>query len=399
MKKTLLIAALAVFTITSCSKDQVVEIPQDAIKFSVVTDNGTKAAAVYCQNNLMDEFQVFAQTNTGAGFITGDGDKIEYVDGAWQNQTAVRYWPESGSLDFYAIFNGTLIFAPSTDANAEVGVVKDFSPAEGVKEQKDLLYAVAKSQVKSGGAVEMNFRHALSQIEFRAQNLNPNLHVEIGKVKVGKVYEKGTYVLPNLSTEGPFVDHAQNSNETLNRGNWKFEDAKRDYEVNVYPTENLSGMTDFAAVYYNPSNSVNLTCSVDAEDGTRDFSKSMLLLPTVNNTDTDGLKAWEPTAGLADYNGTYLGVYCIFYNVASGTANASNIVYLNEGWAYLPVDIKWEEGKKYIYTFKFTTDGNGGYGPDPDPVDPDPILTPITYTVTVDDFEKGANTEYELEVE
>ena len=387
MKKTLLIAALAAFTMTSCSKDQVVETPQEAIKFSVVAANGTKASEVYCQNNLMDAFTVFAQTNTGAGFITGSGDQIVADNGAWKNATAMRYWPEAGSLNFYAIVNGELTFNPSIVANAEVGVVNAFAPVESVADQKDLLYAVATEQAKNDGAVEMNFRHALSQIEFRAQNLNPYLHVEIGKVKVGKVYSKGTYVLPNVSTVTPFVDHTQKGNETLNRGNWKFEDAKTDYEVNVYPTENLSGMEDFAAVYYNTEKDVNLTCSVDAKNAARDFSKSMLLLPTVSTANPNGLIKWNPAETGDDFNGAYIGVYCIFYNVASGTANAGNIVYLEEGWAYLPVDIKWEEGKKYIYTFKFTTDGNGGYEPDPD--DPKQVLTPITYTVTVDDFEKG----------
>lgn len=386
MKKTLLIAALAAFTMTSCSKDQVVETPQEAIKFSVVTANGTKASEVYCQNNLMNAFTVFAQTNTGAGFITGSGDQIVAEGGAWKNATAMRYWPEAGSLNFYATVNGELTFNPSIEATAEVGVVNAFAPVESVADQKDLLYAVATDQAKNDGAVEMNFRHALSQIEFRAQNLNPYLHVEIEKVKVGKVYSKGTYVLPNVSTATPFVDHTQENTATLNRGNWKLDDATTDYEVQVYPTANLSGLEDFAAVYYNTANDVNLTCSIDAVDGTRDFSKSMLLLPTVSKN-SDGLQAWSPAKNEGDFDGTYIGVYCIFYNVASGTANAGNIVYLEEGWAYLPVDIKWEEGKKYIYTFKFTTDGNGGYTPDPD--DPQEVLTPITYTVTVDDFEKG----------
>ena len=56
-------------------------------------------------------------------------------------------------------------------------------------------------------------------------------------------------------------------------------------------------------------------------------------------------------------------------------------------------------GKKYIYTFVFG-EGNGGYDGGADPDDPspseEPVLTPITYTVTVDDFQKGYDEDVEM---
>ena len=56
----------------------------------------------------------------------------------------------------------------------------------------------------------------------------------------------------------------------------------------------------------------------------------------------------------------------------------------------IPVAFDWQQGKKYVYTLVFG-EGNGGYDPDPepdpDPEDPDPVLVPITFEITVDDFE------------
>jgi hypothetical protein len=79
--------------------------------------------------------------------------------------------------------------------------------------------------------------------------------------------------------------------------------------------------------------------------------------------------------------------------------NSESDVCLHSGWAVIPVSFDWEPGKKYIYTFVFG-EGNGGYegGEDPDSPTPgvDPVLTPITYTVTVDDFQKGYDKDVEM---
>ena len=389
MKKTLFLAALAAVSLVSCTKDQIVEIQQDEIKFNVVADNATKASAVYCANNTMTEFSVYAITDSKKKFI--DGDLIEYEDGAWQNQTAVRYWPESGSLDFYAVVNGSLTF----DATTPSATIENFQPETVVANQKDLLYAVAIGETKASAPVNMNFRHALSQIEFMAKNENSNLYVEIEEVKIGQVYTKGTYTLCNSSTATNFIDHTQGTNATLNRGGWTFDTGKSDYTVAVYPTsENLVTQT---AAAVKSGQTVNLTCSVDASGSTRDFSKSLLLLPTVNTNNPNGLTKWTPKSGETAFDGTYIGVKCAFYNVSSGSATVNNIVAIQSStWVYLPVDIKWEEGKKYIYTFVFTKDGNGGYTGGSE--NPQPALTPITYSVTVDDFEKGDNTNHNLNV-
>ena len=124
-------------------------------------------------------------------------------------------------------------------------------------------------------------------------------------------------------------------------------------------------------------------------------SNAMLLLPQETT-------AWDPETyplpGTGN-TGSYLLVDCAIFNVA-GTdyAEGDDVCLWGEpqgsGWTTkelaIPVAFDWQQGKKYVYTLVFG-EGNGGYDPDPepdpDPEDPDPVLVPITFEITVDDFE------------
>ena len=66
MKKRLLFAALFSAALVSCTKDQVVEVQQDEIKFRVATENATKApvGAVATNTNSIDNFRVIASLYT-----------------------------------------------------------------------------------------------------------------------------------------------------------------------------------------------------------------------------------------------------------------------------------------------------------------------------------------------
>ena len=115
----------------------------------------------------------------------------------------------------------------------------------------------------------------------------------------------------------------------------------------------------------------------------------MYLLPQL-------LDVW--TSGAAQATGqdkAYFLVNALIYNVADPSASfnkADNVVLWGDNstgvWESAPIAVKipsgltWEDGKRYVYTFNFTTYGTGGS----DPSSGDPVLTPIELTVTVDDF-------------
>ena len=397
MKKTLLIAALASAALVSCSKDEVVKINQDEIKFSVVADNQTKASAVYCGNNLMNSFQVWSEyTADGSSWQTYFADEtVTNTSGNWGTANT-RYWPEltsNAAINFYAVagVDDIDIMTSATDdwtGSGKAPVIKDFQVEGTVANQKDLLYSVAKysnSNPPTNGEAAMNFRHALSQIEFQAKNTSYSLYVEISGVMVANVMGKGTFTFPkdvygvSVSTNGNWTLHGGTDTDTEDNanttGSWVLSTDDGD-------RKSYTAALTSAVPVDNDNAVVSLTLSNDKEN----VGNSMLLLP--NETATT---AWVNTDALTK-KGTYLAVKCNIWNKAnvSSSGKQSTDVKLHEGWAVIPVSFTWKPGKKYIYTFVFGN-GNGGIdGGNSDTPTPntDPVLVPIDYTVTVDDFDK-----------
>lgn len=370
MKKILFSAALALVFV-SCSRDEVVEINRDGdeIRFGVVTDAATRAADAYCNNNLPGAFNVWAKYNN-ATYI--DGDLIQKDGSAWVNKTGVRYWPKTGNVTFYAQVNAGTAFRWNDGAPT----IKDYTVDTDVTKQNDLLYAV-KSQGRSDNPVTLNFRHALSQIVFQARNTNANLYVEIKGVTICKLGNVNTFTYNSADTDKNIVNHTGTTGTI-------------DYDESWGTWKPLNGGTTNYPVEFTPvpvpgNNDVRYLTKTDKEFS----SNAMLLLPQTTT-------AWVPATdnGTPDkQDGTYFLVDCKICNVA-GASYAPSDVVLWEGPAAIPVAFKWEQGKKYIYTFVFG-DGNGGYDPNPD--DPTPVLIPITFEVTVDDFVPVANQDIAME--
>ena len=166
MKKIYLAAPLLLaLAAASCTKSEVLETNSGEIRFNVVANKATKAAAIYDNNNLPEDFYVYAISN-GATYI--DGDLIKHSNGAWVNQSGTRFWPEA-NVDFYALRN-----ADNFDWNVASPAVPsfEFTVASAVADQKDLLYSVRKDEAPrtdpdANNPVSLNFRHALSQIVFQ----------------------------------------------------------------------------------------------------------------------------------------------------------------------------------------------------------------------------------------
>lgn len=369
----------------SCSQDDVVDVNRDGdeIRFTAVTNGSTRAADIYSPTALPESFQVSAMSQ-GKVYISDDkierkGSEAPYT---WENSTGTRYWPED-AVDFYAHVNAGTTFALNNGAPT----FSNFTVASAVGSQVDLLYAVKKAETKGTTPVELNFRHALSQIVFKARNESENIFVQIKGVKVMNVKNSGTYTFPtttdpNLPTSG--------TADSENRGSWALADTKAEYNV-TFDLTNVKGNKTNPTV-------VNLT---DAK-GT-----ALMLMPQTTN-------AWNPetnpdpdvsTAGSEATTYTYLLVDCVIYNVSGEGSDlpgdnvclwgdGSNGSYTTKELA-IPVKFDWKEGHKYTYTLVFGN-GNGGYDPDPeDPDKPEPVLVPISFEVTVDEFLDGGN--YDVE--
>lgn len=377
MKKYYFLAAGLLLMLGSCSQDDIVEanLGADEIRFAAVTNGSTRAADIYNPTNMPASFQVSAMSQ-GKTYISDD--KIEKQGSSWVNTTGTRYWPEK-AVDFYAHVNAGTTF----NLNSGTPTFNNFSVASAVGSQVDLLYAVKIGQTKKETPVALNFRHALSQIVFKARNESENIFVQIQGVKVMNVTGSGTYTFPTASTD-PNLPTAGTA-DSENRGSWALTSDNANYEVDF-------SLLDVKGSKTNPT-TVNLS----------DVKGTALMLIPQTTTAWDPKAAPKPSVGNTN---SYLLVDCVIYNVADGSATTlpgDNVClwgeekegkYTTKELA-IPVKFDWKEGKKYTYTLVFGN-GNGGYNPDPDPgTDPDPVLVPISFEVTVDEFLDGGS--YDVE--
>lgn len=379
MKLKLFLLATSAVALASCSSDAVVEDQQaaNAIQFSAAAGKASRAADYYCNNNLPADFHVWASVNgkqyfADETYAKGKGSTYSITGGV------ERYWPND-EISFFAAKN----YDDFTWNVATASTMK-ITPALAAKAQKDLLYAYTVSKRDenknfNAGKAKLNFRHALSQVVFYALNENSKIYVEIENISLNNAAAKGTFTLPigaaNV-TDDNLQDHTQaNPAKATGLGTWAVE-GKAKFTADVTKgTNNLVALT---------AEKQNLTDNATEAE----YGQSLLVLP-------ENVTAWDKTKITAETTGSYFTVKCKIRNIA-GAAVADDDVYL---WGtkdaakelLIPVNFNWEQGKKYIYTIKFTKTGHAGYDEDGNDV-----LIPIQFDVTVDDF--GSKSEQNVEI-
>ncbi|MEG1564220.1 MAG: fimbrillin family protein, partial [Bacteroides sp.] len=325
------------------------------------------------------------------------GAQIKYATtptAAWNYQTAAdaRYWPTgtSETLDFYA-------YAPFTDN--ERNATPAMSKADGMKftdytvpttstttpttdfaKQKDFMYASALEKTTSSdgvnaGKLTLTFKHALTQILFKAKTNQSNLYVDIQEngIELCNIQSKGTFALTKTAPTTPswaLATPAVHANYTA-------------------PTKQVIAGNDNTAVDL-----------IKEQANTPD---ALMLMP-------QELTAWTTTPTTAvplptTGGNSYLKIMCrIFYSTGPSTTTPvtyENQVYLHgsagatgaTGYAalYVPFSSKaistsgteeeaWKMGNKVTYTLIF----GGGYNDQGEP-----ILTPITFDTDVTNWNEA----------
>lgn len=384
MRTKYLVAALSAVALTACTNDEVMEVNRGrGITFQVATEASTRAEAT--TTSSIQEFAVW-------GFTTEDGENKTLMDGLavtksesnWTYNGTI-YWP-ANPVDFYSV-SPTPVSGKVSDGTVSIAnnaqTISDFTANTDQSKQVDLLYAVNKGEKKAdhtASAVSINFRHALSQIVFRAKNTNENLTVTIRGVKVGNIKKTGDFTYPTSSTT------TQNTSETgtitaSTQGTWGNVETEVTFAAGVTP-QTLAGVKE----------AVDLT----TKTGTA-YSGALFMIP-------QKLTAWDPET-IGALSPTNKGVYFLVdCQMLSGEDDVTvwptaEMDTDNDGYAEVAIpasDLTWEQGKKYIYTFVFGK--GGGYEPGTDP-DPDPTLYGIDFTVTVDEFINGFAPDDDKEVD
>ena len=378
MKSKLLVAALSAVALTACNNDEVMEVNQGrGISFQVATETSTRAQAT--TTSTIDEFMVWGFTQEEPAKTLMEELSVSKSGSEWTYDGTI-FWP-AAPVDFYSISP-----EPVSDKVSEGTVsisnseqkITGFTVNTDQSKQVDLLYAVNKGEKKAdheASAVSINFRHALSQIVFKAKNTNKNLKVIIKGVKIGNIKKAGDFTYPNAATT------AHNNSTTgsivaTTQGTWS----------NVSTLEDFSAGMDAAGV--------TLDGVVSTAKDLSNATGALFMIP-------QALTPWIPTSTGA-LSQTNTGVYFLLNcQILSGT-NKNIQVWpsdADETFAEIAVPaetLTWEQGKKYVYTFIF---GEGaGYEPGENP-NPDPTLVGIDFKVTVDVFRDGANQDIDMSTE
>ncbi len=385
MKSKYLAVALSAVALVACNNEDVLEVNQGrGISFQVATEASTRAQATTTSN--IDEFMVWGFTQEDPAktlmedlSVTKDGDDWTY--------TGTIFWP-AAPVDFYSIspepVNGKVSEGTvSIESNAQK--ITGFTVNTNQEDQVDLLYAVNIGEKKAdheATPVSINFRHALSQIVFKAKNTNKNLKVIVKGVKIANIKKAGDFTYPtssttpqNIAEDGTIVATTQ--------GTWGNVNTAETFSAGM----NAGGVTLDGKV----ETAVDLTAATGS-DASKSYTGALFMIP-------QPLAAWDPstTGALSSSNtGVYFLLDCQIFSGTNrdvqiwpaGTASTSAEIAVPAN------SLTWEQGKKYVYTFIF---GDGaGYIPGPDP-DPDPTLIGIDFDVTVDEFINGGEEDIEME--
>ena len=336
MKRVLSLMCIAALAFTSCSRDEIRET-QSPESISFRTPALTKAQEVSSIDKLDDigfyvtAYLVKETESTPEYSLYFNNEHYFWSLESFVSETPY-YWPSDGSeLKFYAFSPASTEFgveAPTTADNGSL-MFEDFTPAESIFEQDDLLVAVkatSEDQAKDDfenqenqtterhAGIALEFSHALSQIRINAINNHERYVVKVKGVKLGNIPTGATYTF----------------GET---GSWSFPASPE--------------LADYTATYNDPVTlGSNSSALLPNEEGA-------MIIP-------QQLTAWDPAT--PDDGGAYIGVLVNITTKADDSSEAASQAYpATKGeydWVAIPISTNLETGMKYTYTLDFS-DGAG----------------------------------------
>ena len=324
MKKIVFLMGIAAVAFASCAKDSVSEANLGkAIDFRVATN--TRATETTTDNLTCFKVTALTADEQASNYFT---DVTFNEEGSFYSSAPdFYYWPNTGSLNFYAYSPVNLSGVSVTKAGK---TVTDFTPATTVADQVDFITATATgSKANETTGVALNFTHELTQVLVKVKNANKAYTYTVKAFKIGNVVGKGTFDFTKAVGQRWSL-----SNESID---------VTSYEVS------------FATGTVLPADGT----PVSFMDETT-ASGSAMLLP-------QQLTAWTKDATA----GTYFAVLAKVQTSTGTVVHPTNTTD-EYGWLAVGVDTEWKAGYKYVYTLDFTTgagtpvtpegEGTGGEG-------------------------------------
>lgn len=406
MKKNLFILAAAALAFAACSNDEVVESvatsDSNAISFRPFATNLTRAADEHF-NTENDQFGVYAfHQGTTSGetniyinditFRTSDGTTFTSISNKY-------YWPSDYNLDFYAYAPLSTEVGGNGSAAVTHSAYNTFvvTPGTDVPNQPDFVYAVTKdwgkATLQTGTSathqigstytgVTINFRHAESKVLIQLKNMNDNLKITVGDVKIGNLRGTETFTW-NQSTNGAEIPTtiADTDDRTTGSdghvyyldGTWTGTSSQTSYYTVSMGTDDIDAETaDVQA-----RNVFNGSVSSGRDLTSTAANHEMILIPQTLNLQTvyNGTTAAdaETHTGGSAFAGAYITVQLKIQNKANGGyIVGGESEYVTAMWPLATV-ATWLPGHKYTYTIDLAGGGYYDNNQDED-TDLDPIL-------------------------
>ena len=371
-----MLASAAMSSLGSCSSDELLDgtntLPEYAIAFNVTQQGalsrGTETNSGNFQNQIKD-FQVWAYfdksaTGTGVtpgGLYVGDshtiGTKVNGdTKGAWSydDVTKQQYWPATTApLNFqaitpYAHSSFTIENTPDVSDPKLAHVTANVTVPTTVADQQDIMFAKADGQTRETNSqtVGLNFQHGMSQVVFSGKLASDKIEATVHGIEIHNLHNTGKvgYMGSNAELQASVSGDAS--------------------------TTFAAGLVESAVV-----NSTSEVKVLSAADG------ALFMLPQTVAKWTTTAKNPVPTSEADANHNSYLKVTCTIKD------KASNVVLINNGAIYIPLEVNWQQGKKYSYTLIFG-DGENGFTEDGGH---NQDLLQIKYSVSASDWNAAIN--------
>lgn len=177
-----------------CSKDT--EITGDAIVFTCWATKVRDSKAVTATENNMQYFRVSAVWNkSGMGYDAGfmSNQLVEKQGTNWV-YSPIKYFPNYGSVNFFAyspaISSGLQSFAIDNTTYDAVAIAYHVSTNPLL--QEDFVAASLLNKSDNSTAVQLDFKHVLSQIEFQAKGVSGDTVFVIEKIELHNLDSAGS---------------------------------------------------------------------------------------------------------------------------------------------------------------------------------------------------------------
>ena len=367
MKFGKILAVAVVATVfASCSNEEelanVGKSESNAIRFAGISGlSDTRTTPIGTHNLTSTNFDVMAFMSSdnalfmGGKHVSGVSDhgvKIVYKTSAWDydDPDKVAYWPTVGDVDFYAVspaITDDIVFQGFAYDMTSAAKTISYTPVDEYNTKgtnHDVMYAVTKGCNKENNGtmpVQMNFKHILSQVVFKAKTTSSILEVDVENVKIHNFVLSGKFTLPAR------------------------EPAMSDWTLSPVA----------AGAYTVKLNAANVKTK-NAVVELSDMNSPLIMIP-------QKLTKWSTYSA-----GTAVSIHeadnAIESYLEISMKLKQNDSYLIGSAAeyktvYVPFDnaTGWEPGKRYIYTLIF----GGGYDDQGEP-----ILSPITFNAATADW-------------